>query len=126
MFYFLRQSCTTHIAQAKSEFTICPELASDLQRPCLGLLSAGTTGAPHSDLWKVTYLHITLHKRIPDPGGLNQRTDICRCLAALAKHGLGFCSVGVIILICSKVRDSEVHLRELLSRAQGWWVTGKL
>lgn len=88
------------------------ELTSELPRPCFRLLRAG--------LWEVTYLHITLHKRIPHPRGFNQRTDICRCLAALAEHVSGLCGVGVVILICSKVRDSEVHVREARSRAQGW------
>lgn len=89
-----------------------PQTCSD---PASGFSVPELQVHPHPGLWKVTYVHITLHKRIPDPGSFNQRTDICRGLAALAEHVLGLGGISVIILICSKERDSEVHFREAIA-----------
>jgi hypothetical protein len=89
-----------------------PQTCSD---PAPGFSVLALQVHPHPGLWEVTYLHITLHKRIPDPGGFDQCTDICRRLAALAEHGSGFGGVSVIIFICSKGRDSDVHFREAIA-----------
>lgn len=58
---------------------------------------------------KCTYLHITLHKRVPNSRNLNQRREVHGGLPAVVQHALGCGVVGIIILTCSKMKVFEHH-----------------